>query len=171
MAAENCKAMKTEFVPPFIDGEDYKFPIRTVLCKAKNIAGKPVLFDNHNIAFFYEKMMENDFQECLTDIKWEDDEDVIQIFIRELLLMIKCDVLQRGGALNQTSLVWFRPLSFSGKIRRIYDRSWKEMVREILLQTMLFAIRSLRPHTITSTRRELSKYGCCNSDRYWWRFY
>lgn len=46
--------------------------------------------------------------------------------------MIKCDVLQRGGALNQTSLVWFRPLSFSGKIRRIYDRSWKEMVREIL---------------------------------------
>lgn len=132
MAAENCKAMKTEFVPPFIDGEDYKFPIRTVLCKAKNIAGKPVLFDNHNIAFFYEKMMENDFQECLTDIKWEDDEDVIQIFIRELLLMIKCDVLQHGGALNQTSLVWFRPLSFSGKIRRIYERSWKDMASEIL---------------------------------------
>ncbi len=132
MAGENCKAMKTEFVPPFIDGEDYKFPIRTVLCKAKNIAGKPVLFDNHNIAFFYEKMMENDFQECLTDIKWEDNEDVIQIFIRELLLIIKCDVLQRGGALNQTSLVWFRPLSFSGKIRRIYERSWKDMASDIL---------------------------------------
>lgn len=132
MAGENCKAMKTEFVPPFIDGEDYKFPIRTVLCKAKNIAGKPVLFDNHNIAFFYEKMMENDFQECLTDIKWEDNEDVIQIFIRELLLMIKCDVLQRGGTLNQTSLVWFRPLSFSGKIRRIYERSWKDMASDIL---------------------------------------
>ena len=124
--------MKTEFVPPFIDGEDYKFPIRTALCKAKNIPGKPVLFDNHNIAFFYEKMMETDFQECLTDIKWEDDEDVIQVFIKELLLMIKCDVLQRGGALNQTSLIWFRPLSFSGKIRRIYDRSWKNLAKEIL---------------------------------------
>lgn len=132
MSAGVREAMKTEFVPPFIDGEDYKFPIRTVLCKAENNAAKPALFDNHNIAFFYEKMMESDLQECLTDIKWEDNADVIQVFIRELLLLIKCDVLQRGGVLGQTDIVWFRPLSFSGKIRRVYEKAWKDLAQEVL---------------------------------------
>ena len=132
LSTEIREAMKTEFVPPFIDGDDYKFPIRTVLCKVKNNAAKPSLFDNHNIAFFYEKMMESALQECLTDIKWENNEAVIQVFIRELLLLIKCDVLQRGGSLNQTDIVWFRPLSFSGKIRRIYEKAWKTLAEEIL---------------------------------------
>ena len=40
-------AMRTEFVPPFIDGMDYKFPIRTAICKARNIADQPKLFDLH----------------------------------------------------------------------------------------------------------------------------
>lgn len=127
-----CEAMKTEFVPPFIDGIEYRFPIRTVMCKARNIADQPKLFNNHNIAFFYEKMMETDFQECKTDIKWEENEDCINVYIRELLLIIKCDVLQRNGMLNQTSIVWFRPLSFSGSTKRIYERTWKKLAKEIL---------------------------------------
>ena len=76
-----CNAMKTEFVPPFIDGMDYKFPIRTAICKARNIADQPTLFDNHNIAFFYEKMMENEFQECNTDVKWDVNEDSINVIV------------------------------------------------------------------------------------------
>ena len=132
MFAEGRDMMKTEFVPPFIDGTDYKFPIRTAICKARNKADKPVLFDNHNIAFFYEKMMENNFQECLTDIKWEEDEDHIKLFVKELLLIIKCDILQRNGVLNQTSIVWFRPLSFSGNAKRIFDRTWKNLPKDIL---------------------------------------
>uniref|UniRef100_UPI004028E6B5 Ppx/GppA phosphatase family protein n=1 Tax=Prevotella sp. TaxID=59823 RepID=UPI004028E6B5 len=125
-------AMRTEFVPPFIDGMDYKFPIRTAICKARNIADQPKLFDNHNIAFFYEKMMGNDFQECNTDVKWDENEDSINVFIRELLLIIKCDILQHNGILSQTSIVWFRPLSFSGNTKRIYERSWKRLAKEIL---------------------------------------
>lgn len=125
-------AMKTEFVPPFIDGMDYKFPIRTAICKARNIADQPKLFDNHNIAFFYEKMMGNDFQECNTDVKWDENEDSINVFIRELLLIIKCDILQHNGILSQTSIVWFRPLSFSGNTKRIYEKSWKRLAKEIL---------------------------------------
>lgn len=126
------EAMKTEFVPPFIDGQEYKFPIRTVICKARNIADQPKLFNNHNIAFFYEKIMETDYQECMTDIKWEENEDCINVYIRELLLIIKCDVLQHNGVLNQTSIVWFRPLSFSGNTKRIYERTWKKLAKEIL---------------------------------------
>lgn len=125
-------AMKTEFVPPFIDGVDYRFPIRTVVCKARNTSDAPELFDNHNIAFFYEKMMEDNYQECKTDIKWEENEDCIKVFVRELLLMIKCDILQRNGMLNLTRVIWFRPLSFSGSIKRIYDRVWNGLAKEIL---------------------------------------
>lgn len=124
--------MKTEFVPPYIDGTDYKFPIRTAICKARNTASMPILFDNHNIAFFYEKMMENSFEECLTNIKWDDDEDIIRIFVKELLLIIKCDILQRNGNLSDTSIIWFRPLSFSAKAHRIYKRIWDELSKNII---------------------------------------
>lgn len=124
--------MKTEFVPPFIDEDEYKFPIRTALCKAKAKVEAPELFNNHNIAFFYEKMMETDFQECITDIKWNEDEELIKIFIREMLLIIKCDILYHNGMLNQTNIIWFRPLSFTGKAKRCYEKNWKQLANEIL---------------------------------------
>ena len=132
MFEEGRDMMRTEFAPPFIDGFDYKFPIRTAICKARNKVDQPSLFDNHNIAFFYEKMMENNYQECITDVKWEDDESHLSIFVKEILLIIKCDILQRNGVLNQTSIVWFRPLSFSGNAKRMYDRIWDTLPKNCL---------------------------------------
>ena len=132
MAENTRKAMQTEYVPPFIDGLTYKFPIRTAICKNSLTAEQPSLFDNHNIAFFYTKMRENQFQECVTDIKWKDNLDEIKIFIRELLLIIKCDVLARNGVLAQTNIVWFRPLSFSGKAKNEYEKIWKELTAQVL---------------------------------------
>lgn len=125
-------AMMTEFIPPFIDGKEYKFPIRTAVCKSIDSSDAPELFNNHNIAFFYEKMMEDNYQECKTNIKWEENGNCIKVFIRELLLMIKCDILQHNGTLNQTNIIWFRPLSFSGNVKRIYERAWKELAKKIL---------------------------------------
>lgn len=124
--------IKTEFVPALIDGADYKFPIRTALCGIHDKSHKPKLFDNHNIAFFYEKSMANDDQDVLTDIKWDKDEDMLRVFVRELLLIIKCDVLQRNGDLDRTHLIWFSPLSFMGSTREIYQRIWKSEPKQIL---------------------------------------
>lgn len=124
--------IKTEFVPALIDGKDYKFPIRTALCGIHDRSRRPKLFDNHNIAFFYEKIMANDDQDVLTDIKWDKDEDMLRIFVRELLLIIKCDILQRDGDLDRTNLVWFSPLSFMGQTRAIYERIWTTEPSEIL---------------------------------------
>ena len=87
------KKVKTEFLPALIDGDYYKFPIRTALCGIHNKSQRPRLFDNHNIAFFYERMMANDDQDVHTDIKWDKNEDMLRIFVRELLLIIKCDIL------------------------------------------------------------------------------
>lgn len=130
--AKAKKKIITEFIPALIDGTDYKFPIRTALCGIHDRSRRPKLFDNHNIAFFYEKIMANDDQDVLTDIKWDKDEDRLRIFVRELLLIIKCDILQRDGDLDRTNLVWFSPLSFMGTARAIYQRIWTEEPEKIL---------------------------------------
>lgn len=124
--------IKTEFIPAIIDGKDYGFPIRTALCGIQNKNNRSKLFDTHNIAFFYEKMMAEDDQNVHTDIKWENDADSIRVFIQELLLMIKCDILQRNGDLDRTKLVWFRPLSFAGDIKSTFETTWENEAKNIL---------------------------------------
>lgn len=126
------KKVKTEFLPAIIDGDYYKLPIRTALCGIHDKSKKPKLFDNHNIAFFYERMMANDDQDVHTDIKWDKNEDMLRIFVRELLLIIKCDILQRNGDLDRTKLVWFSPLSFSGNEKAIYNDIWTSEPKSIL---------------------------------------
>lgn len=126
------KLIKTEFLPPLIDGSDYKFPIRTALCSVLGKADRPRLFDNCNIAFFYERVMANDDQRIRTDIKWEKNDDLLRVFIRELLLIIKCDLLQRNGDVDRTRLIWFRPLSFLGNVRSTYQQLWAEECENVL---------------------------------------
>lgn len=124
--------IRTEFIPAFIDGTDYQFPIRTALCGLLKKIDDPELFDNHNIAFFYEKVMPDEDQRILTDIKWEDNDAMLRVFIREILLIIKADVLQRNGDLDRTKLVWFRPLSFTGNMRETYNDIWMSESEKIL---------------------------------------
>lgn len=127
------KNFTTEFVPALIDGEAYRFPIRTALCVKTGDRSKPSLFDNCNIAFFYEKTLGLGNQSILTDIKWEDShEKELRLFIRELLLIVKTDVLQKNGLLANTRLIWFRPLSFKGNIKDLYTRIWEEEAKYIL---------------------------------------
>ncbi|MBD5310996.1 MAG: hypothetical protein HDS13_02365 [Bacteroides sp.] len=127
------KNFKTEFVPALIDGIQYRFPIRTALCVKKGDNSKPSLFDNCNIAFFYEKTKGMGNQTILTDIKWEGNhEKELRLFIRELLLIVKTDVLQKNGLLANTKLIWFRPLSFNGGIRELYTSIWNEEAKYLL---------------------------------------
>lgn len=124
--------IRTEFLPAFIDGADYKFPIRTALCGLLKKIDEPELFDNHNIAFFYEKVMPDEDQRILTDIKWVENDAMLRVFIREILLIIKADILQRNGDLDRTKLVWFRPLSFMGNMRETYNDVWNSEAEQIL---------------------------------------
>ena len=81
--------IKTEFIPAIIDGSDYKFPIRTALCGIRSTSERPKLFDNHNIAFFYEKYMANEDQNVHTDIKWEQNESLLRVFILIKICVLK----------------------------------------------------------------------------------
>lgn len=125
---------QTEFIPAFIDGEQYKFPLRTAICRIVDEKESPMLFDNRNIAFSYGRKKTVGHHEVLTDIKWNEENAEIEagIFIQELLLMIKYDVIQENANLNHTELIWFRPLSFKGNIRDMFERLWSNKVKEIL---------------------------------------
>lgn len=124
--------LKTEFVPALIDDKTYGFPIRTALCVTGDNTRKPVLFDNSNIAFFYEKFRCAGNQTVITNIKWADDEKNLRVFIREILLLIKADILQENGVISGTEIIWFRPLSFKESIRRSFEVIWKEEASDIL---------------------------------------
>ena len=124
------KHLKTEFLPPYIDGALYKFPIRTALCMTGN--DNPILFDNSNIAFFYEKYRGLENQRYITDIKWSEENEYLEVFIRELLLIIKADILQENGKLSETNIIWFRPLSFKNSVKELFEKLWKKLSKEIL---------------------------------------
>lgn len=124
--------VKTEFVPALIDDKTYRFPIRTALCVTGDDTRRPVLFDNSNIAFFYEKFRSAGNQTVITNIKWAEDEKNLRVFIREILLLIKADILQENGVISGTEVIWFRPLSFKESIRRNFENIWTEEASNIL---------------------------------------
>lgn len=125
-------AFKTEFVPPYIDGKAYRFPIRTALCFTGEDSSKISLFDNSNIAFFFEKSKPTANQKIITNIKWSSDEKCLRAFIRELLLIIKSDILQDNGVISRTDIIWFRPLSFKEEERATFESIWEEEAKDIL---------------------------------------
>lgn len=130
---KGIKAFQTEFLPPYFDREKYTFPIRTAICKTDMAGKEPELFDNRNIAFYYEKKKMPSGYEILTDLKWtEDNMDNIRLFVRELLLIIKSDLLQEDGNIDQTHIVWFRPLSFPNKIKNAFEDFWTEESKRVL---------------------------------------
>lgn len=127
------KNFNTEFLPALIDGSAYHFPIRTAMCLPKGDRRTLSLFDNCNIAFFYEKSLALPNQTILTDIKWEDNQEKeLRLFIRELLLIIKADILLKNGTLHDTNLIWFRPLSFNGRDKDRFTTIWNEEAAKVL---------------------------------------
>lgn len=123
----------SEFIPPYIDGKRYRFPLRTALSKSQSSYSRHSLFDNCNIAFSYgkKKVVGNNTVE--TNIKWnEEKHDNIDSFIRELLMLIKYDMLQEQVDISRTKIVWFRPLSFKGSLRDVFEDIWKTASSEIL---------------------------------------
>lgn len=130
--AEAGTFFQSEFVPPFIDGVKYKFPLRTAICKTKREMGTPALFDNRNIAFSYGKRRIDGSNEVTTDIKWTERSDEKRLFIRELLMLVRADALMNDADLSKTEIVWFYPLSFTTELMDRFKKFWKEEAATVL---------------------------------------
>ena len=126
------QSMQTEFIPCFIDGVKYRFPLRTAMSQRLQAIDKLDLFGNTNIAFLYEKVIPSGENFVRTNIKWDEKDDDDRLFIRELLMIIRADVLLSGGNMQQTNIVWFRPLSFRPQQKEAYERIWREETKRIL---------------------------------------
>ncbi len=130
--AEAEQALQTEFLPTFVDGVKYKFPLRTAMAQRMQAVETLNLFGNTNIAFFYEKTVPSGENYVRTNIKWDEKDDDDRLFVRELLQIIRADILLSGGDVRQTNIIWFRPLSFKLTQRESYERIWKEETTKIL---------------------------------------
>lgn len=129
---ESDSYFQSEFVPPFIDGKKYKFPLRTAICKTKKEKGTPALFDNRNIAFSYGKKNVIGSNEVTTDIKWAEKAVEKRLFIRELLMLVKADALQNDADLSKTEIIWFYPLSFTKELMDRFTKFWKDEAQLVL---------------------------------------
>ena len=129
---EAQQALQTEFIPAFVDGIKYKFPLRTAMAQRIQAVDKLDLFGNTNIDFLYEKAIPSGENFVRTNIKWDEKDGDDRLFIRELLMIIRADVLLLGGNMRQTNIVWFRPLSFRPQQKETYERIWKDETKRIL---------------------------------------
>lgn len=129
---ESLPYFQSEFVPPFIDGEKYKFPLRTAICKTKKEKNLPILFDNRNIAFSYGKKKVVADHVVDTNIKWTEKADEKRLYIRELLMIVKADALQNDADLSKTQIIWFYPLSFNTNLMDRFKKFWEEEAKNIL---------------------------------------
>lgn len=130
--AETGQALQSEFLPAFIDGKVHSFPIRTAMSQQAQAAESLDLFGNINIAFLYEKAITAGDNYIRTNIKWDEKDEDDRLFIRELLLIIRADILLAGGKIGRTNIVWFRPLSFKQSKKEAYELFWKEECQQIL---------------------------------------
>lgn len=130
--SEAEEALQSEFLPAFIDGKTHSFPIRTAMSQQIQASDSLNLFGNINIAFLYEKAFTKGDNYIRTNIKWDEKDEDDRLFIRELLFIIRADILLNGGNMGRTNIVWFRPLSFKQSKKEAYELFWKEECSQIL---------------------------------------
>lgn len=106
-----------EFVPTAFGRDSMAgFPIRTNICKARaeenGLRVKETLGD-YGIGFHYEKYADNYNNRTITNLKWlgGTSQQYVNSFFEELMMLIRSKVLLNGGALGNTKITWFYPVS------------------------------------------------------------
>lgn len=122
---ELVKYVKNEFVPTSIGHEVYKFPIRTSMsCK---VSEKPMIFENTNIAFTYDKEPSIGSNNYITNIKWDSDKkDYSTQFIHQLIRMCILDAFSKGYDKDKIDFLYFYPLSMNEDYLIDIEKAWSD---------------------------------------------
>lgn len=127
-----------EFVPLHIGGSRrIHFPTRTAMCRPRVGVGRSDevhALCNAAIGFHYERYTEANHNETVTNLKWTGGENsaLMMAFFNELLMLIRNKVLLSGGALDQTSITWFYPVSMLPYQRSRLTTIWNEMASALI---------------------------------------
>lgn len=130
--------VQKEFLPEKIGkGNEYKFPIRTVLTENKplNLNMPTHTLADFNIPFVYEKAdLPTNFK-LTTNLKWanfkngEDNKRRVEAFIEKLLLLIRNKILLNNGDIENTRIIWFYPSSMSEHRRNTLEAAWNKYTK------------------------------------------
>lgn len=146
---------KQEFLPSIIkkisgnksreDDLRYTFPIRSAVYEIKAIpANQKKTLQNSNISFIYQtkdvSTLSLKNQEFRTNLKWNikidpDTKSSIEVFIEELLILIRTKILLISGDPRKSNIYWFCPLSFTNAAKNSFSDLWNKHSQEILMNS------------------------------------
>ncbi|WNJ20050.1 cell division protein FtsA [Pontibacter sp. G13] len=126
-----------EMIPYEVGGHTkFGFPIRTASSEIVGLDHRGVVLPiaDANIAFAYERETIMASEQVTTNLKWQKtkgdkgipNRNRVEVFLHTLMIMIRNKVLQNGGNLADTEIVWFFPSSMSGYLQGLYTKIWKE---------------------------------------------
>lgn len=133
-----------EFIPSIVgegNAPEYSFPIRTAVSEQKaldivNIESLTLL-SNINISFIYPKEGARDEETLSTDLKWSmkiNPKNVarIEMFLSELLYIIRNKIILNDGNPADTRLIWSYPLSLDNYSQGRLQTIWNENTSKVL---------------------------------------
>lgn len=128
--SELVKLIKNEFIPSSIDGDAYKFPIRTAISH-KNAGAAEDIFEDANIAFTYDREAKVGNNSYLTNIKWDIRDNLhSSLYIREIIRICVIHAIAKGYRRDAISFLYFYPLAMNRDKSNAIKDVWKNGCRE-----------------------------------------
>lgn len=130
--------MVRDFIPSIVGYDsDFSFPTRTALSSAKSTDWTEKLrtFGLVNFDITYNKKLGIKYNaEPLVNIKWSSKpnaQSVMQVFIRNVMMIIRNKVIANNGNLARTKITWFYPNSMSPRRLSQLKTAWNDSYTEL----------------------------------------
>lgn len=127
-----------EFLPTFInDQSNFSFPQRTILASTKSLDFQTDVYSiaDGRIPFYYGSEELTPTSEYHSNLKWanyvNEDSDTrkVEMFLEQLILLMKAKVIAELGILEKTQFVWFFPSSmFEGRVNKL-SGTWEKLIK------------------------------------------
>lgn len=122
--------LDVEFLPRAI-GDDYGFPLRTALARNASTDARPEALRSVNIPFLYERKPFNGYR-VTTMLKWGEEQEGSEQFLREIMLLIRARIILDSGAPARARLVYFYPVSMKRSLQHRYLTLWEDLYTRYL---------------------------------------
>ena len=122
-----------DLVPDLIEPSgQYSFPIRTVLSESDTTNYDLSVFPLADVCipFIYERDALKHYNTPITNLKWSSDKinaKQVELFLDNLLLLIRNKVILNGGKLSNTKIVWFYPASMLENRFNRFKQIWESL--------------------------------------------